>query len=628
MSPLPVRFAVPLLLGALWSGVHRAPRSAPAFPTPAQLQDAIARSVPLLQASADTWFEQRSCSSCHHQGLGTMAMAVIHEQGFAIDSVRLRAQAVRTMRPLPNWHERYVLADVSINQSIGQTYRAIGAASAGHPASDAMRAVSHLTAGQQHASGRWSSNSRRPPLEDSEVTATALGIRTLALLPLPHREAEFARRIASARAWLLVMQPTSTEERVMQLLGSAWGGADSAALASHARALLAEQRADGGWAQVATRASDAYATGQAVVALQQAAGVSMRDARLARALSFLLESQHVDGSWHVPTTRTMQFGLPYFESGYPHGKDQFISYAGGAWATMALALATHDARSEIFMGTPRVSIALAPDTVPDGLTPLQRAAMYGTVEDMRALLASGASVHDTSVQRTTALMAAVHDVEKVRVLLDAGADANVESRSGQTALQLAAQHSGASASARLLLERGAVQERAIRTANGARVTAFTFALIRGDTLLAQAMLDRGANVNGPENASISPLMAATWHADANAARWLLARGALVDDRPGEADRAAATPLMVAAEDGLTDVVMVLLAYGAKVQATDRGGLTALHHAAAAPDRGHLRILDALLAAGADRGAQSVREETPAALARRFGKVAAAERLER
>lgn len=630
MSPLSVRFVVPLLLGAVWSGVRFAPRPEPVTPTPtpAQLQEAIARSVPLLQSSADTWFEKRSCSTCHHQGLGTVAMAVIHEQGFTIDTVRLRAQAVRTMRPLPNWHERFVLADVSINQSIGQTYRAIGAASAGHPASDVMRAVAHLTAGQQHASGRWSSNSRRPPLEDSEVTATALGMRTLALLPLPDRDAEFARRIAAARSWLLSVQPTSTEERVMQLFGSAWGGADSATLAPHARALLAEQRADGGWAQVATRVSDAYATGQAVVALRQAAGVSMRDPRIARALTFLHETQHADGSWHVPTTRTMQFGLPYFESGYPHGKDQFISYAGGAWATMALALAARDVRSEILMGTPRVVITLEPDTVSDGLTPLHRAAMYGTLDDMRALLAAGASVHDTSAQRTTPLMAAVHDVDKVRLLLDAGADVNVESRTGQTALQLAAQYAGASASARLLLERGAVQERAIRTTNGARVTAFTFALLRGDTLLAQAMLDRGANVNGPENASISPLMAATWHADAAAARWLLARGALVDDRPREPERAAATPLMVAAEDGLTDVVGVLLAHGANVKAVDRGGLTALHHAAAAPDRGHTRILDALLAAGADRRAETARQETPAALARRFGKVAAAEHLER
>jgi hypothetical protein len=30
---------------------------------------------------------------------------------------------------------------------------------------------------------------------------------------------------------------------------------------------------------------------------------------------------------------------PHFESGFPHGRDQFISAAGSNWATMALALA-------------------------------------------------------------------------------------------------------------------------------------------------------------------------------------------------------------------------------------------------------------------------------------------------
>jgi hypothetical protein len=28
---------------------------------------------------------------------------------------------------------------------------------------------------------------------------------------------------------------------------------------------------------------------------------------------------------------------PYFESGFPYGRDQFISTAGTAWASMALA---------------------------------------------------------------------------------------------------------------------------------------------------------------------------------------------------------------------------------------------------------------------------------------------------
>jgi len=594
----------------------------------ARRRDAVIRAIPLMQNSADTWFEKRSCSSCHHQGLGTLAMSVISEQGFVVDTARLHAQATRTMRSTANWAERFVVQDVSINQSIGQTYRAIGAAAAGHPSSAVMRAVAHLTAGQQHASGRWLSSSQRPPLEDSEVTATALGIRTLSLFPLDGRKAEFAQRIAKARRWLLNMSPQSTEERVMQLMGAAWGGAGTAALSAPATALLAEQRADGGWAQVATRASDAYATGQALVALHQSARVSMRDVRMARGLAYLVATQKEDGSWHVPTARNGDGGLPYFESGFPHGRDQFISYAGTAWATMAIALSTRDVRSMVFSGPLRAVIALPLDTARAGVTPLQFAAMYGTLDEMRGLIASGADVNQVQSTRTTALMAAVHDIKKVRLLLDAGADPNIEARAGQTALVLAASYSGAGASARALVERGAQQGRPIRVPSSARVASFSNALTRGDTALAQYLLDQGADVNGPIKLASSPLMAATWQTDGNAVRWLLRRKALVDDSARPADSLRTTPLMVAAEAGATDVVRALIAGGADVNRKDDTGWTALHFVASAPDRGHMRIVDALLAAGAARAALSRKGETPAALARIYGKPWMAERIER
>jgi len=49
--------------------------------------------------------------------------------------------------------------------------------------------------------------------------------------------------------------------------------ADKQRLQKMARALLAQQRKDGGWGQLPTLESDAYATGQALVALHQAGGL-------------------------------------------------------------------------------------------------------------------------------------------------------------------------------------------------------------------------------------------------------------------------------------------------------------------------------------------------------------------
>ena len=51
-------------------------------------------------------------------------------------------------------------------------------------------------------------------------------------------------------------------------------------------------------------------------------------------MKYLLSTQLTDGSWHV-RSRAIAF-QPYFESGFPHGHDQWISAAATNWATMAL----------------------------------------------------------------------------------------------------------------------------------------------------------------------------------------------------------------------------------------------------------------------------------------------------
>lgn len=82
-------------------------------------------------------------------------------------------------------------------------------------------------------------------------------------------------------------------------------------------------------------APDAYATGEALYALH-VSGVS-RNAGYDRGVSYLLRTQLEDGTWYV---RSRAFGFqPYFESGFPHGTDQFISASATAWAAIALASA-------------------------------------------------------------------------------------------------------------------------------------------------------------------------------------------------------------------------------------------------------------------------------------------------
>ncbi len=127
-----------------------------------------------------------------------------------------------------------------------------------------------------------------------------------------------------------------TQERAFKLLGLKWSNAAPAAIVAAEHALAALQREDGGWSQLPTLPSDAYATGIALFALYEA-GVPVKARVYQAGLRYLLSTQAADGTWHVKS-RSLAF-QPYFESGYPYGRDQWMSAAGAAYATLAIAAA-------------------------------------------------------------------------------------------------------------------------------------------------------------------------------------------------------------------------------------------------------------------------------------------------
>lgn len=97
------------------------------------------------------------------------------------------------------------------------------------------------------------------------------------------------------------------------------------------------QRADGGWSDLESMESGAFATGKTLYALHTA-GLPVTDAAYARGVRYLLNTQQEDGSWYVKT-RALAL-QPHFDAGFPHGFDQWISAAGTNWATVALSLAS------------------------------------------------------------------------------------------------------------------------------------------------------------------------------------------------------------------------------------------------------------------------------------------------
>jgi hypothetical protein len=171
-------------------------------------------------------------------------------------------------------------------------------------------------------------------MQSDDVGSTALAIHALQAYPLPGRQAEFIDRVNRARKWLWTVKAENQEERVYQLLGLAWAGESPKRLRPLANALLAEQRPDGGWAQLQALNSDAYATGLAVYALRVGADLPMTQPEIQRGLRYLLNNQLADGTWYVHR-RAFPF-QPGMESGFPHERDSWISSAATSWAIIAL----------------------------------------------------------------------------------------------------------------------------------------------------------------------------------------------------------------------------------------------------------------------------------------------------
>ena len=308
-------------------------------PKPAHvIRAAIERSIPLLQRTDSIFTQKAGCVSCHNNSLTAMAVATARQSGLPVDEQIARNQLKTTASHIETLRER-ALQDTGIpGESSAPGYIMLGLAAENYPPDPATDALARFVRSRQLPDGRWVTVSHRPPIESNDIQVTAAALRSLQVYGPKAERAKYEVAIKGAAEWLMKAQPQTTEERAFQLLGLGWAGVkvNDPIIKKDVRGLLAEQRSDGGWAQLPSLSSDAYATGQALVALKQAGGLSVTSAEYERGVEFLLKTQFEDGSWYVKS-RSMPI-QPYFESGFPYGEDQWISVAATNWATMALAL--------------------------------------------------------------------------------------------------------------------------------------------------------------------------------------------------------------------------------------------------------------------------------------------------
>jgi ankyrin repeat protein len=334
------RGATAVVARLMQAGAADVPLASPPAHTPlpaVSTSAAIERAMPLLQQSDATFIRKAGCVSCHNNTLTAMSVAAARGGGLRVDQQIARGQLSAIGAFVESWRER-------LNQGFGIPgdsdtvgYILLGMRAEQYPPDANTDAMARYLKGKQDSDGRWRVLAHRPPLESSDFEVTAVALRGLQAYAPPSLRADYDRAIQRAFAWLAASTARTTDDRVFRLLGLAWSNAPRRVVQAAARELIATQREDGGWSQLPSLQSDAYATGQAVFALRESAALGADDPVVRRGVRFLMTTQLGDGSWYVKS-RAIAI-QPFFESGFPHGRDQWISATGTNWAILALAKA-------------------------------------------------------------------------------------------------------------------------------------------------------------------------------------------------------------------------------------------------------------------------------------------------
>jgi len=324
-----------LLLASLGGGLTAMHAAGDAAPEIRAIRVAVGKAIPLLEKGSLDSTAKIRCFTCHNQAVPVFALTLAAQRGFSVDAANLKKQSDVTLADLRSAREAYLQGKGQGGGATRAGYALLTLQAAGAKPDETTAAVAEFLLLRDTQGWRTASN--RPPSEGSSFSSTALALRGLKEYGTPEQRERINLRTGAARDWLLRTAPKDTEDQVFRLWALKEAAASSDDLLAATRTLKEAQREDGGWSQLPSGESDAYATGSALVVLHQAGGMATRDAAYQRGLAYLMRTQLADGTWLVKS-RSKPF-QPYFESGFPHGTDQFISIAASGWATAALALA-------------------------------------------------------------------------------------------------------------------------------------------------------------------------------------------------------------------------------------------------------------------------------------------------
>jgi ankyrin repeat protein len=541
-----------------------------------EIRQAVTRALPALEHSAAAFVDKRACVSCHHNILSILMFQMARERGVSFDPAVLSAVEAKTFRSLrsPRAFDDAVQA-VTLNDPTPNDSYLLMAAHASGLAPDLTTAVYARRLVHWQRDGHWVTSDFRPPHSSSVFTATATAVRAISFYMPEELHAERDACILRARRWLSRERPTSTEDAAFRLMGLVWAGASANEIDAARRDLLVMRTRAGAWPQLPGYLPDAYSTGESLFALHEAGTpVAGTD------LNFLISTQAADGTWRVPSRMISpaEVSPPYFPTGFPYEKDEYLSYAGSSWAVMALLTTLPKIQF------PRPVIE-STETAPFWA----RAALFGTPLKLTALLDKGLDPNSKTDRGTTLLMMAATDAEKVSRLLARGADPSY------SALTIAAASRGTLGALKRLLEAGVP----------AGDKPLLLASMTGDLDNLKLLLAHGAD---PSTA----LAQAVTFGYPDIVRALISAGA-----PARLTESSGINLLHwAAIANRPEVIPALAEAGVSINAQDDSGFTPLMYAATI-DFGGTASLRALLKAGADPNIRNGEGRTAIEQARRY-----------
>jgi len=282
------------------------------------------------------------------------------------------------------------------------------------------------------------------------------------------------------------------------------------------------------------------------------------------------------------------------------GADLDAKYRGGSLTLLisAIEYGNKKAAKIIIDGGADVNAAVS-----SGATPLHIAASRSDMDEtIKLLVSKKAGVNAANSYGETPFFNAMADgtTSTVDILARSGANFAIRNRSDQTALLKAVSFNKYKTAGYLIKN----FPEAIKTCGTAEVSAIFIASCQaGEAEFAEAVLERGANIDGRDPSGNSALHAAAANSRNDTAAFLIKRGADIE----AANKCGETPIMKAAGESGGKTITLLAGSGAKLEKENIYGDRPVHIAAA---RNNTAAMKELAAKGADINKRNRDGRTP------------------